>query len=191
MRSFFFCFLFLFSVDCLAKFHFEPYAGYGLTFTGSQLFNPTEDSPSTSYRHVQEGEFYHGFSGGARIGYSRLGLAFGLDLTWGRITGSSNNLTPVLYGAFASYKLPLFFRVYGTLIPGHLGQWTLSHMYITPRSEDRSTVCAAWGGKLGVSYLSLPFLSINFEYQPLHISGPENCQSLLSHSLIASINFIL
>ena len=187
----FFCLLFLFSEFSLAKFHLEPYIGYGIAFTGKAL-NVREDSISTSVRHIQEGEFFYGVSGGARVGYSRLGLAFGLDLTFGQMTSSANNLTPVLFGAFASYKLPLFFRVYGALIPGRLWKWRLSHIYTTPRGLNaRSTICDAWGGKLGISYLSLPFLSINFEYQPTYMSGPENCQGILSHSAIAYLNFTL
>ena len=186
-----FCLLFLFSESPLAKFHLEPYIGYGATFTGKPL-NVSEDSISTSARNIQEGGLYYGVSGGARVGYSRLGLAFGLDLTFSQMTSSSHTLTPLLYGVFASYKLPLFFRIYGALIPGRLWQWPLSRIYTAPRQQNAdTTTCEAWGGKVGISYLSLPFLSINFEYQPVYMSGPKNCQGILSHSAIAYLNFTL
>ncbi|MCY4512842.1 MAG: hypothetical protein OXB86_04060 [Bdellovibrionales bacterium] len=182
---------FLFSAPSLAKIHFEPYVGYAVTFTGDKAVNIPESSVSTSIQKVKEGQFYHGPSGGARIGYSRLGLAFGLDFTLSQVTSPTHSLTPVLFGLFASYKLPLFFRVYASLIPGHLGL-PLSYIQKNPRYPGgESAKCNAWGGKLGISYLSMPFLSVNFEYQPIQMSGPTNCRNLLSHSLIASINFIL
>ena len=181
---------FLFSAPSLAKIHFEPYAGYALTFIGSKTLNIPENSVSTSIRQVQEGQFYHGFSGGARVGYSRLGLAFGLDFTLAQMIGSTHSLTPLLFGVFASYKLPLFFRVYASLIPGRLGI-PVSRVYKTMYQGGQPSECDAWGGKLGISYLSVPFLSINFEYQPIQMSGPTNCQNQFSHSLIASVNFIL
>ena len=190
MRYLIFSLFFLFSSHSLAKLHFEPYAGYTLTFTGDQSINIPENSVSTSIQQVQEGQFYHGPSGGVRVGYSRLGLAFGLDFTVSQITSSTQILTPLLFGVFASYKLLLFFRVYASLIPGRLGI-PISRVYKTRHQRAQSSVCDAWGGKLGISYLSMPFLRISFEYQPIQMLGPPECQNLLSHSLMASINFIL
>ena len=187
------CFLFLFSECLLAKLHFEPYAGYGVIFTSDRPLNIQEDSISDSLNSIKGIQFYHGFSGGARVGYTRLGLAAGLDVTLGRMAGQSNSLTPILYGVFASYKLPVLFRIYGVLIPGRIGSWPLSHIRVIPKhqGDGETQHCEVWGGKAGISYLSLPFISINFEYQPSWIPSGGACQEVWSHSLIAYINLTL
>ena len=186
------CFFFLFSECLLAKFHFEPYAGYGITLTNDRPLN--EDSIADSLDYVRGLQFYHGVLGGARVGYTRLGLATGLDITLGRMAGQSNSLTPILYGVFLSYKLPVLFRIYGVLIPGgQLGSWPLSHIRVIPQyqGDGQTQICEVWGGKAGINYLSLPFISINFEYQPSWIPASEACQQIWSHSLIAYINLTL
>lgn len=193
MRIFSLWLLFLFSGPLWAGLHFEPYAGYGALWANDRLLNVRTETLSSSYEYIQEGRFYHGASGGARVGYSRLGLAVGLDFTLGRMWGVSEDLAPVIFGVFASYKFPALFRIYGVLIPGRLGSYPLSRWHIIPKrqTEDPAPFCNAWGGKAGVSYLSLPFFSVNLEYQPLQVSGSGACKSVWSHSVTAFINFIL
>ena len=126
-----------------------------------------------------------------RLGYSSLGLAVGVDFTVGRWTSmykegfkdfrAKENITPILPGIFVSYKMPLLFRAYASLIP---------HSPVQFIDEERaSKYCKkSRGMKLGISYLSLPFISVNFEYMPLYIGG-QDCGSW-SHTGTAYLNFI-
>ena len=151
MRIFSLWLLFLFSGPLWAGLHFEPYAGYGALWANDRLLNVRTETLSSSYEYIQEGRFYHGASGGARVGYSRLGLAVGLDFTLGRMWGVSEDLAPVIFGVFASYKFPALFRIYGVLIPGRLGSYPLSRWHIIPKQQtaEPAPFCNAWGGESG------------------------------------------
>ena len=76
--------------------------------------------------------------------------------------------------------MPLLFRAYASLIP---------QASVQLRTKEGSQNCTrSRGAKLGLSYLSLPFLSVNFEYMPLYIGG-SGCQ-FWSHSGTVSANII-
>ena len=202
--------LLFFGLFAEAKIHVEPYFGYGVMWSrpiplqavkeGIQdIQRETDqatralkgiDNVQKSLEFIQKTTLYRGSSGGLRLGYSNLGLAFGLDFTYGsfgRSSGTSdvNNLKFFLPGIFASYKLPLLFRVYGSLIPN---VYKLS--FVELRKPDNTKVgCSGPGIKGGVSYLSLPFVSVNFEYQALRTNPTPQCGNIY-HTLTAFLNFI-
>ena len=174
-----------------AKIHIEPYVGLSGTYTGSKpVKKDTFEDHSLAVDYLSEGRYYGGMNMGMRVGYSSLGLAVGLDFTVGRWTSlykenfvSFRNreiMTPILPGLFVSYKLPMLFRAYASLIP---------HAFVHFTSQDgESRYCnQVRGAKFGLSYLSLPFLSVNFEYLPMHIGG-QNCNSW-SHTGAVYANF--
>ena len=183
-------FFFLFGKEALAGLHLEPYGGYGITLTNADPFPVRSDSHLLdSLNYTRQGKLYHGISGGVRLGYTRLGLAGGVDFTADWLSGREEALVPVLAGLFVSYKLPLLFRVYGSFIPGGLDRLPLNRVHVTGRAGNANFSCHSYGGKAGVSYMSLPFVSVNFEYRPLKASAP--CGNQWFHSLIAYINLTL
>ena len=171
-----------------AKWHIEPYAGLNFTFTSSKNISLNQPSLETAQATIKEGELYGGFIPGIRLGYSSMGLATGADFSIGRwfALGPATHkktITPGLPGLFVSYKLPAFFRFYLTVIP-----YTVVH-FSDPGGEVESQYCKnSRGAKLGMSYLSLPFLSINLEYLPLYILGT-NCKTW-SHTGAIYASFI-
>lgn len=181
-----------FSPLSLAKIHIEPYVGWSFTFTNSKPLIPkTSNKTNETISYIKEGRYYSGPTLGMRVGYSSLGLAVGVDFSVGRWVSlykenfvpfrNQETITPYLPGLFVSYKLPLFFRLYAILIPQAPVQFT--------SQENESKYCKeSRGAKFGVSYLSLPFVSINFEYLPLYISG-KDCRSW-SHTGTVYANFI-
>ena len=204
MRSFLKALLFVFFIFFpqagLSKIYIEPYVGYSFTVIGFENFSPEVyqesepllDQVQTGIQEITSKSYYHGVTPGMRLGYTALNLAVGLDFTFGYWKslykeGRSNfrgqqTINPVFPGIFVSYKLPLFFRAYAALIP-------LAHVRI--HTQDRSQVCKqSRAMKLGFSYLSLPFLSINFEYLPMFIGGMGDCQ-VWSHtgSIYGNITF--
>jgi len=181
-----------FSCFGLAKIHIEPYAGWSLTYTNTKpIQEKTLNKARESLNYLKEGRYYHGLIPGVRLGYTSLGLAVGVDMTFGfwkslyreNFTSSSDQETvfPLLPGLFASYKLPLLFRVYATVIPPFARLYFKNERGIL-KSCDRSG-----GAKLGLSYISLPFFSVNFEYMPLYIRGTD-CQTW-SHTGAIYANF--
>ena len=166
----------------------EPYVGYGVMVVNEKPLDIKEIKITESIDYVTSSKYYQGILGGLRLGYSNLGLSLGLDVTAGRLNHDKSTLATLFYGPYISYKLPLLFRIYGTLIVPKLLNLSglksfdniLSRMLIFPKNKDdlqeKITCDIAGGVKVGVSYLSIPFLSINFEYQPLRISG-EDCGS--------------
>ena len=190
------CFLFglsFFSSLGFAKIHIEPYIGWSLTYTNKKpLQKETLKSGSDSFQYFKEGRYYSGPTPGMRLGYSSLGLAVGLDFTFGNWMSiykensksftNQETIRPILPGLFVSYKLPLLLRAYASLIPH-------APIQFTSANEQESSYCKKSRGlKIGVSYLSIPFLSVNFEYLPLYIGG-ENCNSW-SHTATIYANFI-
>lgn len=184
--------LFLFPSLSFAKIHIEPYIGWSLTYTNKRpLQKETLNSALQSFQYFTEGRYYTGPTPGMRLGYSALGLAVGVDFTFGNWVSiyrdefipftNQETIRPILPGLFVSYKLPLLFRAYATLVPH-------APVQFTSKNETKSTYCSQSRGlKLGISYLSLPFLSVNFEYLPLYIGG-DNCGSW-SHTGTVSANF--
>ena len=186
----------LFSPLGFSKVHIEPYIGWSLTYTNKRpLQKDILTSGSQSFQYFTEGRYYSGPTPGMRLGYSSLGLALGFDFTFGNwISIYRNNkdnvesftnketIRPILPGLFVSYKLPLLFRAYASLIPQ-------APIQFTSADEQESSYCKESRGlKLGLSYLSIPFISVNFEYLPLYIGG-ENCGSW-SHTATVYANFI-
>ena len=181
----------------MAKIHIEPYVGYSFTAVGKENFSEEllekRDIDKKTQQIITEfgkQQLYQGISPGMRLGYSSLGLAVGIDLTWGywKSVFSENftpfkdrqTIIPLLPGLFVSYKLPLLFRAYASLIP------QASVQLKTKEGDQRCK--GTRGGKIGISYLSLPFLSVNFEYLPLYIGG-QGCQ-FWSHTGTVSANAI-
>lgn len=167
-----------------AKVHIEPYAGWGVTIISSEpLTKENSNSAINTIGYLRKGEYYQGPTAGMRLGYSKLGLAVGVDFTTGHwdSIGNQNKKTiiPIMPALFVSYKLPLLFRAYASLIPQSITRINTS--------ENSQNCTGTRGGKLGISYLSLPFLSVNLEYMPLYIGG-NNCSSW-SHSGTAYVNF--
>lgn len=174
-----------------AKIHIEPYAGWSWTATSSKpLIKQNVDKLSSAYSFLSKGRYYQGPSPGMRLGYSSLGLAVGIDMAFGYWSSlykedwtsfkNKEQIMPLLPGLFVSYKLPLLFRVYASLIPQASIQFT--------SAEENSWCHQSRGAKFGMSYMSLPFVSINFEYMPLYIGG-ENCQTW-AHTGTVYANFI-
>ena len=183
---------FVFSCSGLAKIHIEPYVGWSLTYTNTKpIQEKTLNKARESFNYLKEGRYYHGLTPGMRLGYTSLGLVVGVDMTFGfwkslyreNFTSSHNQETifPLLPGLFASYKLPMFFRVYATVIP------PIARLYFKNERGDLKSCDRSGGAKLGLSYLSLPFFSVNFEYMPLYIGGTD-CQAW-SHTGAVHANF--
>ena len=167
--------------------HWETYVGYGvLIFNEKNLDAGITVRDSIDY--VKTSEYYKGALGGIRLGYTNLGLAVGLDFSTGRMQSDETSLAPLLWGVFASYKLPFLFRAYGVFIPPSLKELPFNKVVVSDSSG--TTHCSeSWGGKMGLSYLSIPFLSVNFEYQPVQIAGAD-CRAGWSHSFLAYLNLI-
>ena len=175
-----------------AKVHIEPYLGLSWTFNNSKPLKVDRDQMKETLRSFQGGRHYGGLNTGMRLGYSAMGLAVGGDFSIGRWfslykddwTSFLNKEALTLYapGLFVSYKLPLLFRVYATLLPQ-------TFVHVSESEEHRARYCRAGGAKLGLSYFSLPFVSINFEYLPMYIGGG-NCHSW-SHTGAVYVNFVL
>ncbi|MBC6415790.1 MAG: hypothetical protein GDA46_05300 [Bdellovibrionales bacterium] len=170
-----FIFLIFFSQLSFSKVHLESYLGYSFTLMDANFLNKNS---------------FHGLTPGLRLGYSSLGLATGVDFNVGiwkpfdwkkPLSYSSDFVTPVFLGLFLSYKLPLFFRVYSTVIP----------MVLNLTDKNSSFYCESntQALKIGFSYLSLPFLSINFEWLPMYRGGEKNCRGF-SHTVSISGNVI-
>ncbi len=190
MRYFLIFFFLIISFPSLAKIHIEPYAGYGFTIISKNP--PSKEIVSNighSVDYFIDGKKYSNLTGGLRLGYRSIGLALGVDMSmsiWKSLKGS-NTVTPITSGVFASYNLPLLFRAYGVLTPPLFN-------VVSIQNEDADTplLCKqASGVKLGLSYLSIPFLSINFEYQSLFIGGDESICGNWSHTGTVFLNFMI
>ena len=176
-----------------AKIHIEPYVGFSLISTNSRpLMEKTLKQTTEAINYLSEGRYYGGLTSGMRLGYSSLDLAVGMDMTFGYWSSlykenftpfrNKETLIPLLPGIFISYKLPLLLRAYAVLIP-------LARIQFKSQEGNLNSWCnKSQGAKFGISYLSLPFISVNFEYLPLYIGG-KNCHAW-SHTGTAYINFI-
>lgn len=185
VKNIFFIIPLFFSSLSFAKIHIEPYFGYSFTVIGLEKFSKELYAKKESQLEglqdkltaIGNQSYYHGITPGMRLGYRSFNLAVGLDFTFGYwrslykkgLPGfkGSQNLFPVLPGLFVSYKLPILFRAYGSLMP---------QASVLVQTQDQSQTCNQTRAmKFGFSYLSLPFLSINFEWMPMFIGG-QNCQ---------------
>ena len=160
--------LFLFPFFAYASIFIEPYVGGGLTYTG---------------------ELRSGFSVGSRLGYKNWGLMSGIDISYAqfhsfdiggevqRRTCDSNQgkrgvsqlireicdedieQTPesiyniISIGPSISFGLPLIIDTYASITWSWVDKQMLNIQKSFPLSGP--------GAKLGVSYLSLPFLQLN------------------------------
>ena len=170
-----------FSFEGKAKLHVEPYAGFSLSWTTGKKSGP-DVTTASGITALINGPYYAGPNMGMRIGYSSLGFAVGGDFALGRWmavgTNRKESLTPFLPGLFVSYKLPMLFKLYAVGIPYASAQAV---------SGEHKKTCLTQGVKLGGSYISLPFLSINLEYMPLHFGG-KSC-NIWSHTGVIYANF--
>lgn len=209
MKRILFIFIFL-GFFTEAGLHIEPYAGYSFMWSRpidiTTIKNRIRDLADEENQvdqvisgvenlqkgldYIQSTTIYRGYSGGLRVGYKNFGLALGVDVSGDylqRFSGSSasaHSITSFLPGIFASYKLPFLFRAYGVLIPNTYG---LSLMQIHKADEDPIN-CISSGLKVGISYLSLPFLSVNFEYQGLASTTPTTECRKAYHKVTAFLN---
>ncbi|MGI9549096.1 MAG: hypothetical protein ACR2M7_03880 [Bdellovibrionales bacterium] len=184
-----FLILFFFSLPCFAKVHIEPYVGYGFTIMSQdQITKDLVNDIGESIDFFIDGKKYENKVAGIRLGYRSIGLGLGVDLSiaqWAAISGSET-LTPITSGLFASYNLPLLFRVYGVFIP-------MARVFAGTLEENStaSDICdQSHGIKAGLSYLSIPFLSINFEYQSLYIGGDSQICGSWANSGSVYLNFM-
>ena len=193
--------------------HLEPYVGGGLVWNPSvsneSAFSGDEASAETNKAWLTDARVFSRLSAGGRIGYSKLGLAVGLDVSGGYYHNGIQVQSPKEWfytfspGVFVSYKLPILFRVYGALIP-HGFLFRAGAENACSNTEESDGKCSslpqnvktnrpvARSFKAGVSYISLPFLSLNIEYQPLYFSpgagAPQEAKSekgVLMHSIAA------
>lgn len=176
-----------------ADFYIEPYTGYSFALVNPKAApQPAEGSLETARNaanYLLDSKYYIGPMLGVRAGYQSLGLALGADAAAGIWSGwgSDRGMTPFLAGLFVSYRLPLLFRVYASLMPGVFVPG-LSFARISGTGAEKQAIsCPIIGGKIGLSYFSMPFLSINLEYMPLYIKG-RSC-SALSHTATAYLSF--
>lgn len=119
----------------------EPYLGYE---TGKVKSAGTPDDD------------YTGTIFGARLGYSMVGLMFGVDYMTGsgtvESTGGDTDIKPADLGVFVGYEFPVMFRAY------------FSYFFDSKASIDGATVDFEGGAtRFGVGFTGLPFVSINLE----------------------------
>lgn len=200
MKSFFVFIVFVFSfclpLSALGKIHIEPYGGYSFTFTNSSPLNidALRNINKDTLDYISQSYLYSGLTGGVRLGYkSLIGLIAGVDVTLSQWRGLNVNevMTPFTTGIFVSYHLPVLFRVYGSLMMIAPKTLLIDDQYL--QNSFVLNCDKTKGLKIGVSYISIPFLSVNLEYQPLHISGSDSssCNTSWSHTGAIYLNFTI
>ena len=150
-----------------AKIHLEPYASAGVSY---------------SKKLSRSSPLFMNYAGGARAGFSFLLVKAGLDLSYNYYSGESlgfpnvvinqppqsrgfsqaddsasityskagKAFKPFNIGVFGAFDLPLLFDLYASLFYSAGGkQGALSY--------------PGWGMKAGLSYLSIPWISLNLE----------------------------
>ncbi|MDE0151523.1 MAG: hypothetical protein OXK80_03360 [Bdellovibrionales bacterium] len=169
--------LILFPFFAYASISIEPYVGGGLAGFG---------------------ELHSGFSVGGRLGYKNWGLTSGVDVSYSQfqafnigqtvnsglckkdrsVRGLEQVVSPfcdenieqtpenmyniVSVGPSISFGLPLIIDAYASIT------WSWADKQI--RNIQKSFALSGPGAKLGVSYLSLPFLQVNLEVQGFILS---------------------
>lgn len=120
----------------------EPYLGY--------VSGKAEQGTSSNYT---------GMEYGARVGYSMLGFAGGLEYAAATLTDDGtpkSDLTIGDIGVFAAYKFPVLFRVFAAYFPS-------SEVKVS-NSTGSGTYKSGNAMKLGVGFSFLPFVNLNLEY---------------------------
>lgn len=161
----FFLSIFVFSGTTRAGVLIEPYLGYSLNGDGDM--NITGNSFESSYSSPTIG---------GRLGYSILGLMFGLDYSTQSFdlenklasinTTFEDSVKKSQLGVFVGYDLPVLLRVWGTyFISGDLsGQDPNSSSNFI---DNRYEFTDGSGYALGAGFTGLPFVSVNLEYRTM------------------------
>ena len=191
--------------------YLEPYLGLGLLIgdVSTSSANNSDTVKGKSNNWLLNGGLYTGTALGARVGYKKLGLAFGLDFNgnYNYQLGASKekeSFITILPGAFVSYKFPILFRVYGTIIPygflknapGSIKEDCLSNAaktkcpFLQTNIKNEKPIIRSL--KLGVGYTGLPFLNINLEYQPFYFiaTGNTKREGFWTHGITAYVSYI-
>jgi len=176
--------LFIFPFATYASISIEPYVGGGLA-------------------HFSE--IYSGFSIGSRLGYKKWGLMSGVDISYAHFEtldigkqinqvcantqearrgvtqlvdrtpcddnmeqAPTNVYNMTSIGPSVSFGLPLIINAYASI------HWSWAKKQI---NIDKSFALSGPGAKLGISYLSLPFLQLNLELQGALLSCSNSLDS--------------
>lgn len=208
---FIFLFLLLLPQKSISGFYLEPYLGVGALIRESGPVNlknvgPNEKVERTSWPVI--GDFYMRATLGGKVGWSELGLAFGLDLSGSYYNnmvifgGIREKFWTVLPGAFLSYQFPVFFRLYGALIPYGFVLSAMedkdclsSHILhlCSPLPQDiKKEKPVIRSLKLGVGYTGLPFFNLNLEYQPFYLiaTGNTKRKGFWTHGITAYVSYV-
>lgn len=93
---------------------------------------------------------------GVRLAYTMLGAMVGAEYQTGSVSvefpSGDADLDTTDIGLFVGYEFPILLRIYGTFY--------LSHEATPESSQDLE---GDGGTKIGVSYMGLPFVALNFE----------------------------
>ncbi len=156
--------LFLFASNARAELFLEPYGAFNFGKFGEHADTVT------------------GTGWGGRLGYINTGFHFGLDYMESKMSVHSSRkddddgdgtidttkdegekmsdakLTMKEYAAFVGINLPAFLRFYGGYIFSAQGN--------IPKIQYQFG--EGHGSKFGISFTSIPFVNINFEYRNIH-----------------------
>ncbi len=141
----------LFSTHVWAGLYLEPYLGYEVgTFKGSA-------DVQGSGVHTADQKLT-GTNFGAKLGYSLVGFAFGVDYMSGSSTGEDQETPPQAdakykstdLGVFAQFSLPMMLKFSATY-------------FLAPKTEDDGTEYKGSGFKVGVGLTMFPLISINVD----------------------------
>lgn len=128
----------------------EPYVGYLAGKWNCDACSP-QSSATTS------GAIY-----GGRLGYSLLGLGFGVDYLGGSFTdsysGQKDTYKPKDIGAFVSFDFPILLRVFASYFP------SITWDMVTTGNNAGNWTASGNGLRVGVGFKFLPLLSVNVEY---------------------------
>lgn len=139
-----FCTLFM-SLSAFAGGYIEPYMGYR---TGDVEVNPT------SYKEDIKGMAY-----GAKLGYSSLGLALGLDYMKSALkvqSSPTSDFDTTDIGAFVQYTFPILVKASATYFLKSEGK------------DDTGNKVLGKGYKIGAGFTGLPFVTINLDMINVH-----------------------
>lgn len=121
----------------------EPYLGY--------VSGQTKQASTANFTGT---EF------GARVGYTTLGFALGVEYAATSFTDDStpkNDLKGGDLGVFVAFKFPVLVRAYATYFPS-------SEIKDTASGGIDTTLKSGNVMKLGVGFTGLPFINVNLEY---------------------------
>lgn len=146
----------------------------GLSANAGLLLEPYFSYKMSGSASFSSGSSMTGNELGARVGYSTLGFAVGVDTTLsGKYTysnsGVSSDSTPKNIGVFASYTFPILVRGYFAYLVNAKESFT---------GAERSGT----GTKIGVQFTGLPFVALGLEtvslsYKDLSVAGVTSSSS--------------